>query len=368
MKNIQELNNLKGKTVLVRSSLNVPLAGSTVRDDFRLRRAVATVEYLRKAGARVIIIAHLGRAGTESLEPVAHALKNHLLELRFVSSLEELQNTDANLVLYENIRRDPREVANDENFAKKLAGLADIFVQDAFSVCHREHASIVSLPKFLPSYAGILLQEEVSALQKVRNPEHPALFVLGGAKFDTKESLINEELNIFDKVHISGAIANDFFKARGFDVGDSLTSTRKPSGSVLEHKNLVLPENLLVRLATGEVETRVQGDINKGETIVDAFMPSGLLKDVASGKFKTIVWNGPFGFYEGGFYRGSEEFAHELARAGEHGAYTLVGGGDTIATLHKHGLDKDISFISTGGGAMLEFLLNDTLPGIEALD
>ncbi len=367
MRNIREIADLAGKTVLVRASLNVPLISSTVRDDFRIRRAVATIKFLRSAGARVIIIAHIGRGGTESLEPVAHELKTHLLELRFIKTFEELQSSNADLILYENIRRDPREVANDEAFAKKLAELADIFVQDAFSVCHRKHASIVSLPKYLPSYAGLLLEEEVVALTRVREPAHPALFVLGGAKFDTKEHLIKEELEKFDVVHVNGALANDFFKVKGFNVGDSLISKRKPHAGVVGHKGLVLPESVLVRNADGEAESRKPSNVNDGEMIVDAFMPRVLLARVANGHFKTIVWNGPFGFYEGGFTRATEEFAHALVSATSKGSYSLVGGGDTIATLHKHDLAHEMSFISTGGGAMLEFLLRGTLVGIDAL-
>ncbi len=361
--------NVEGKTVLVRSSLNVPVLDRHVLDDFRIRQATETIKYLQeKKAKKIIIIAHIGRSGKETLQPVAHELKKHLLELRFVQNYSELLESKYPLILYENLRRDPRETENDTEFAKKLASIADIFVQDAFSVCHREHASIVSLPKFLPSYAGFLLDKEVKNISKATNPENPSLFILGGSKFKTKEKLLKNELQIYDDVLVAGALANDFFKSKGISIGDSLSSGKIPP-AILQHFKLSLPEQVIVRLSNGEAEKRevTKNLCQKGESIVDALVPRQILSKIKKGRYKTIVWNGPLGFYEGGFYQGTVELAEALSVAKEKGSFILIGGGDTVSALRKKNLKDCASFLSTAGGAMLEFLLYKTLPGIEAL-
>ena len=362
MKSISSLKNIKGKTVLLRSSLNVPIKDGMVLDDFRLRKASKTIKFLISRGARVIIIAHIGRKGTETLAPVAHHLKKDFLGLRFIDSFDDLSKTDSQLVLYENLRRDPREVENNDTFARKLAGLADVFVQDAFSVCHREHTSIVGIPKFLPSYSGLLLDEEIENLTFARIPEHPALFALGGAKFATKEKLIDEFLQKYDRLLLGGALANDFFLASGFEIGESLISDKIPSKSLTANKKILLPSSVIVT-QNSKVLRKKPGNVKEKETIVDAIFSDAFLKSMR--EFKTITWNGPFGVYELGFKEGTEKFAKQLSELKN--TKTIIGGGDTIAAIHKLNLENEFSFLSTGGGAMLEFLLKGTLPGIEAL-
>ncbi len=348
MRSIKDAEELSGKKVLVRMPLNVPIVDGAVFDTYRLLRALPTIEYLIKEGAEVTAIGHIGRAGTESLAPVAGVLKEHAPELKVL----------------ENLRQDPRETAGSDDFAQELADGYDLFVQDAFSVCHRQHASVVGIPKFLPSYAGLLLQEEVRELSKALTPRHPSLFILGGAKFETKEPLIKKYLDAYDKVFVGGALANDFLKAKGIEVGASLVSGRLPSAELLEHPNLVLPEQIVVETENGEVQARAAKGVQKGEKIMDVFMSSPLLRYSAQ-DFKTIVWNGPMGVYEKGFVDGTWQIARSLAAADS--TQTIVGGGDTLATIRELELQDNFSFISTGGGAMLEFLLKGTLPGIEAL-
>lgn len=348
MRSVKESGDLRGKKVLLRMPLNVPVRDGKVFDDYRLVRALPTVEYLLKGGAEVTVIGHIGRKSTESLQPVIQELHKHI----------------PNLNVLENLRQDPREVEDSEEFARELSQGHDLFVQDAFSVCHRKHTSSVSVPKLLPSYAGLLLEQEVSELSRALKPTHPSLFILGGAKFETKEPLIQKFLDLYDKVFVGGALANDFFKVRGFEVGPSLVSDVLPNVDLLTHPNLVLPEQVVVQDAEGTINTRLATEVQKDEKIVDVFMSSPFLRDRTEA-FKTIVWNGPMGVYEESFVDGTWQIARALS--GAYGAQTIVGGGDTLATIRELELQDNFSFISTGGGAMLKFLLYGTLPGIEAL-
>jgi len=230
-RDIRAVKDLRGKQVLIRSSLNVPLDNEGVLiDDFRIQKALATIQYLKNHDAKVIICGHLGRDATETLLPVYNHL-NRFIDLKFVpdilgpvvkNAVSNMQNGE--IILLENLRREEGERSNDENFAQELSKLGDYYVNDAFSVSHREHASIVGIPKFIQSYAGILFQYEYEKLKYARAPEHPALFILGGAKFATKQPLIEKFLTIYDHVFVTGALSNDFFLADGMPVGKSLLS------------------------------------------------------------------------------------------------------------------------------------------------
>ncbi|MBI3632747.1 MAG: phosphoglycerate kinase, partial [Candidatus Vogelbacteria bacterium] len=201
---IKEAGDITGKRVLLRLDLNVPIKNGAVFDDYRIRASMPTLNYLKKIGARVVILSHAGELGIETLRPVADYLKVPLLPIKVDDSLKEkisdLQNGD--VVMLENLRQDPREISNDFTFAQELASLGDMYVNDAFSVSHRRHASIVSISKCLPSYAGLLFESEVTNLSKLFKPEHPFLFILGGAKFETKIKLVKKFLDIADEVFI----------------------------------------------------------------------------------------------------------------------------------------------------------------------
>ena len=219
MRSIKQLKNFKNKTVLVRVDFNVPIKNGKVLDDFRIRQALPTINFLIKKGAKIILITHLGTDGSESLTPVI----SHFFKISKCSKEQ--------VSFFENVRKFPAEMKNDLNFTKKLAKLGDIYVNEAFSVSHREHASIVNLPKLLASYAGLQMEAEIKNLKKVmNNSKHPFLFILGGAKFSTKMPLIKKYLKLADHIFIGGALLNDFLKAKGYEVGQSLVDGSNLNG------------------------------------------------------------------------------------------------------------------------------------------
>lgn len=371
MRSISELTKgeLAGVRVLVRSSLNVPVAHGEVQDVFRLQRAAETLHYLSEAGARVIVIGHIGRDPQETLAPVAAVLRRYV-PCQFVSgdfreAEELLKNMQAGeIMVLENLRRYPGEVANDMEFATHLAQLGDIFVQDAFSVCHRQHASIVGVPTVLPSYAGLLLADEVAHLTSALTPAHPSLAILGGAKFDTKKPLIRRLLETYDHVFVAGALMNDLWKGKGYEVGRSVISDIDVPNDVLTHARLITPVDATVEDTEASSSTKLPEEMTKGDKIVD-IGPASF--DVLATHIKNaqyILWNGPTGLYEDGYGVWTDAIGKAVAVSA---AQSVVGGGDTLAVLDEETASR-FSFVSTGGGAMLEFLLQGTLPGIAALD
>lgn len=366
MKYIDEGVELKGKLVLVRAGLNVPVDSGRILDDFRIIKAVPTLQFLLDEGARVVVVSHIGRDGTLSLSEVASALREHV-PTEFANTIADARN-DARagtVVVVENLRTDPREEENDEAFASELAEGFDIFVQDAFEVCHRAHASIVGVPTLLPSYGGLLLKAEVEALTEALEPTHPALFILGGGKLETKEPLLRKLLPLYDNVFIGGVLQNEILAARGLEIGRSAIEDGVVSFDILTTEKAYIVQDVLVERADRETATVPVAEVLPTDAIVDmgAATIDTLIPTLDT--FKTIVWNGPMGWYE----RGYDEATVRLARAlSGIRATTIVGGGDTVAVLEKEGLVDTFTFVSTGGGAMLQFLQNGTLPGVEALD
>ncbi len=358
MRSVRDIKLFENIPILVRAPLNVPVENGVVTNDYRLRRALPTIKFLSEKGARVILIGHIGEKGTETLAPVADALSKLISGVSFFpetigerarAAIRDL--VPGNILVLENLRRNSGEKNNDKNFARELAGLGDIFVQDSFDTCHRTHASIVGVPEILPSYAGLLLEEEVRELTSALKPKSPSLAVIGGAKFSTKEPVLEKLLEIYDKVFVGGALANDFLKAHGTDVKKSLVSNagQEAIKKILSNKKLVLPIDFVM----------------KDEMILDSGVgTSALLNDLAK-KAKTIIWNGPLGNYENGFVGATNAFAQSVANSKAH---SIIGGGDTIAAIEQLGIMSDFSFVSTGGGAMLNFLAQGTLPGIKALN
>lgn len=372
MKSIKTLKNISGKKVLLRVDFNVPIIDGKVIDDFRIKKAIPTIEYLSKKGAIVILITHLGRSGKDSLKPVFIRLKKYFPKASFVDesvlgygatrALNNLEKGD--IVLMKNLRNDEGEVKNSPSFARGLSRYADIYVNDAFSVCHRAHASIVGISKYLPSYAGLQLQKEIDNLSRAFDPKHPFLFILGGAKFETKMPLVKNFLRKADKVFIGGAIANDFFQAKNYEVGKSLVSkTNLSVASLLRKDNLILPID--VEVLKGKKHKYVKAEeVGVNDIIVDIGPETvKILKNIIS-KSKFILWNGPLGKYETGFGGATETIIKSIAKTS---AYSLVGGGDIVSLISKLKMEDQFSFISTGGGATLEFLTKKTLVGIKAL-
>ncbi len=367
-KSITDIKNLRGARVLLRLDLNVPIREGIIQDDFRIKSSMKTLEYLRDAGARTVILSHIDEKEGGSLEPVFRHL-SPLFDI-FFSSFKSAPLTagalkDGSFLLLENLRGNPGEVANDPGFASDLALLGDMYINEAFSVSHRAHASIVGLPKLLPSFAGFQFAEEVTELSKSFNPERPFLFILGGAKFETKMPLIKKFLALADSVFVGGALSNDIFKTKGFEVGDSVISNPIPDlQEVMANKKLLIPVDVV---AVNALESRVStiDGVKAGEKILDAGTETVKMLAGEIAKAKFVLWNGPLGDYEKGFPKATEDLARLVA---ESSAHTVIGGGDTLAVLSKLGILEKFSFVSTGGGAMLEFLANETLPGITALE
>ncbi len=372
---LNEETNLKGKHVLLRVDFNVPIIDGIIQNDFRIRQEIPTIELLQSKGAKIILISHLTDKNNVTLEPVARALVAKFPRLYFITDIFDKKSHDivdamkeGDIVLFENLRQWPGEESNSETFADNLASFADVFVNDAFAVSHRPHASIVGLPKRLPSYCGPLLETEIKELSKVFSPKHPFLFILGGAKFETKLPLIQKYLKTADNVFVGGALAHDIFKTRDLFVGDSLVADKPIDLSeISKDSKLIVPVDVVVR-HKGILETKTPQTISVGDNIIDAGPKtlSELKKLIDQAEF--ILWNGPIGMYIGGFKQGTLELAQMIAqRTSEGGSMSIIGGGDTLASIDELGIENKFSFVSTGGGAMLDFLADETLVGIDAL-
>ncbi len=372
MRSVKTLKSCKGKYVLVRADFNVPLKGARVADDLRIRAAYPTIDTLRKAGARVVLISHIGRDPQDTLRPVANVLKKkygaaflclpEVLGERVLAARDAMQN--GQILLLGNLRSYPGEKEGDMLFAKALAALGDFYVNEAFPVSHRTDASIVLLPKLLPAYAGLQLEKEVKHLSFALTPKHPFLFIQGGAKAETKIPLLRRYLKAADHVFVGGKLANDFFQAEGIPIGKSQVDENIPSLIPFTKSiKLIVPGTVVVE-RNGKKTTTSVHDVQPNESILDIGLPSidalgGLIK-----KAKLIVWNGPMGWYEGGYTKGTEEMLKLLAATK---ATTIVAGGDTAVLVEKKKLSDAFTFVSTGGGATLDFLAKGTLPGIKAL-
>jgi phosphoglycerate kinase len=372
---MKDLKVTKGTRVLLRLDFNVPIndAGK-IMETFRIDESVPTILALVKKGAKVIILAHR-ESGT--LAPVAKYLKKIIAQFSFVpavvgesvlAKLESMQ--DGEVVLLENLRSDEGEKKNDKAFAKILTSYGDVFINDAFSASHRKHASIVGVPKLLPSALGPLFVKEIQALEKALSPKKPFLFILGGAKFETKLGLLNKYVHVADTVFVGGALAHSFFVKDGLEIGTSLLdSTVKLSPKIAKASNVVLPFDVVVETAGGAKSKTVEIDgVSSDERVVDFGAATlEVLCQIAS-EAKTIVWNGPLGWYEKGYGKGTKDLLTYLGKL--KGKTVILGGGDTVAVaskLLKSKKDLHFTHISTGGGAMIDYLSSGTLPGIEAV-
>ncbi|MDD5050307.1 MAG: phosphoglycerate kinase [Candidatus Pacebacteria bacterium] len=369
MKPIKDAEKLKGKRVLVRCDFNVPVSGKTITDDYRIQRTLPLLSYLQKEGAKTTLVSHI-ESEEKTLMPVFAYLKK-TFSMSFVhdiydQSTKEIYGNlpEGDFLMLENVRRYEGEMSNDEKFANDLSKFGEIYVNEAFSASHRAHASIVGVPKYIPGFAGLLFDEEVKNLSKAFNPPHPFLFILAGAKFSTKLPLVEKFLKLADTVFIGGALANDLFKAEGYETGKSLVSEEKIDfSSILKNPKLILPEDVTVENA-GKISVETPDVVSKEDKMTDAGPKTDEVLEKKIKEAKFILWNGPLGQYEKGFKEPTFVLAKAIA---ESGVEAIVGGGDTLATIRELNLFEKFSFVSTGGGAMLEFLANETLPGIEAL-
>lgn len=382
--------DVSGKKVLVRVDFNVPLnKEGQITDDTRIRAALPTINYLLEQNARVILMSHLGRPKGEPddklrMDPVAARLQE-LLGRPVVKvddctgqeprdAVEAMGNGD--VVLLENLRFHAGEKKNDQNFARQLAELGDIYVNDAFGTAHRAHASTQGVTNYLPGVAGFLLEKEISMLGKVLdNPERPYVAIVGGAKVSDKIGVLDNLIGKVDTLIIGGGMANTFLKARGYNMGKSLleedkVDTAKELIGKAENKGieLLLPVDLVVAPGTepGSESKVVPADGVPGDWMALDIGPETIkLFEKAVKKSATVVWNGPMGVFEmEPFAKGTVAIAGALA---ESGATTVVGGGDSASAVKKAGVTGAITHVSTGGGASLEFLEGKTLPGVASL-
>lgn len=397
MKSISDLGDLGGKKVLLRSDLNVPLDGSRITDDGRVRASVPTIQELTKAGARVVVVAHLGRPKGEpeakySLEPVVSRLSELLgQDVKFASdtvgdSAREVVESlgDGDVALLENLRFNAGETSKDDaerrEFAQQLADLADVFVSDGFGVVHRKQASVYDVAELLPSAMGGLVQAEVDVLQRLTDePQRPYAVVLGGAKVADKLAVIENLMKTADRLLIGGGMVFTFLKAEGHEVGKSLIDDEQletVKGYIAKAKEtgveIVLPVDVVVA-------PEFAADKGSEVVAVDAIPADQMGLDIGpeSAKLyaskltdcKTVFWNGPMGAFEmEPFAAGTKAVAQALVEATENGALTVVGGGDSAAAVRQLGFaDEQFGHISTGGGASLEYLEGKNLPGIEVL-
>jgi phosphoglycerate kinase len=377
MKSVRDIPILQNIPVLLRASLNVPVANGKVVNSFRLRKALPTIQFLQQKGARVVLLGHIGEQGTETLAPVYEAMKEFIPQIQFCSVTVGKQAREAvrslpagGVLMLENLRRDKGEVLNDLKFAKELAELGDVFVEDSFDVCHRAHASVVGVPALLPAYAGLLVEEEVMQLSKALTPTHPAVAIIGGAKFSTKEPVIKRLLEVYDRVFVGGALGNDFTKAMGYSVGASLVSgaDSKAIKNLLGNKKLAVPLDAVVGAVNSEKSASHAADvtsIQENEAILDDGPKTIAMLEKLVSEAKTVLWNGPLGNYEHGYMEATRALALAIAKSGAH---SILGGGDTEAAIEDLNIREHVSFISTGGGAMLDFLAKGTLPGLQALE
>jgi phosphoglycerate kinase len=379
--------DVRGKRVLVRVDFNVPVKDGEVTDDTRIQRALPTIQYLLSEGAHPVLISHLGRPKGEpdpkyAMDPVAKKLEELLGEpvLKLDAAVgpgveKELESWDGRgTILLENSRFHPGETKNDPELSEQLASLADLYVNDAFGAAHRAHATTVGVAERLPAAAGLLLEEEVDYLDDavLENPERPFVAILGGAKVSDKLGVIESLLEVADTLLIGGAMCFTFFKARGYEVGNSLVEDDylEEAKRLMDEagEKLVLPVDVVV---ADEMEESAES-----ETVGVDEIPSGrmgldigprtveLFKEHISGA-KTIFWNGPMGVFEiDAFARGTEGVARAVASSA---ATSVIGGGDSVAAVRKLGLEDEMSHISTGGGASLEYVEGKELPGVAAL-
>ena len=382
---LKNLSDLQDKRVLVRVDFNLPITEGAVADgsDWRIKSVIPTLEYLSKNGAKIIIISHLGRPkGRDlnfSLYPVFLRLKKIWREdgLFFAQDVfgpdveSQINNLkDGEAVLLENLRFYKEEEENDESFAEKLSKYGDVFVNDAFAASHRAHASIVGIPKFLKSFSGFLMEKEIAVLSAIRDkPRRPLVLIMGGAKVETKLKLAEAFAKKSDATLVGGILANTILQSRGVAVGQSFTEEKLINETKsMNFGNIKLPSDVLVSKSINfpsEVRICKSGEVMKDEFIVDIGpeTAANFSKEIKSAKM--VIWNGTLGLSEiPDFKKGSLEIANAILQiSGE----KIIGGGDLINFLDEENLIGKMSYVSTGGGAMLEFLAGDILPGIEAL-
>ena len=375
----------EGKTVLVRAGLNLPLkADGSIADDFRLQRVLPTLATLSQDGAKVIVISHLGRQASETLAPVAQSLSRYL-DLTFKADFfadsftqnitalrEEVSSSSPGQVwLLDNLRQHPGEKANSLDLAQELAQGVDVYVNEAFSVSHRLHMSLQALPALCPqAIAGYACIEEVAQLGLALSPPPRSLAIISGNKSETKLPLIEKFLQTYHTVMVGGVLANTLYHLQGHNIGRSVYEDELDESSITkllalaEHPRLSLPSLVVCGQGGGEREVKDISQVRDEDYIYD-LAPEGL-DDLAPliRESNLVVWNGPLGYYEGGYTEGTARLLELITTTN---TQSLIGGGNTVDAVRDLGYEDQVSFLSTGGGAMIDFLTTGSLPALEAL-
>lgn len=398
MKLIKSVENLHGKKVMLRVDFNVPISHGKILDDFRIKASIPTIKYLMGEGAKVIIVAHLGRPNGSvvpelKLDPISNRLgallKKNVKKIEtknFKYKTEELAKLNISLnklhagqvVMFDNIRFSPYEEKDTGTLSKDLALLADIFVLDGFAVAHRLSASVTGVAKYLPSYAGLLLEKEIYGLQKIlKNPKKPFIAIMGGIKVHTKAPVMKNLLPKVSNILIAGGILNTYLKCKNYGIGMSLVDNT--CGDVFlklaKKRKVILPVDLIVGDNKGrnfrivQLEKKPHKICRGHEAIYDIGPESICMFSKYIKKAKTIVWNGAVGYFEQKPYNiGTLSVARLVASRSKGKAYGVIGGGETLQAMDEVKMSEFVDLISTGGGAMLEFLSGKKLAGIEALN
>ena len=382
-KSIREVKNLKNKKVLLRVDFNVPLKNGRIAEDSRIKAAVPTVKYLVKKGASIIILSHLGRPKGQATPE----LSNKILAKRLARLLKmkvgfapevvgsKVKRAAKNLkakeiLMLENVRFHQGEKTDSRALAKSWSTCADLYVNDAFAVSHRAEASVAAITRYLPSYAGLLMEAEVKNLSKVLETKAgPKVAIIGGSKLETKVGVVKNLLKKMDYVLLGGGVANNFFKALGYEVGKSLVndSLLKTTAGLFDDKlRLPVDAGVAKKISTSAKRAdKIIGCLKKSDIILDLGPATVKIYSQIIKKARLIVWNGPLGYFEiAKFKRSSEQLAKNIAKSK---AESIIGGGETVQLIKNLKLINKFTFVSTGGGAMLEFLEGKILPGIKPL-
>jgi len=385
LNSIEKLKSLKNKKVLVRVDFNVPMENGKVKDDYRIKAALPTINHLLSSGSKIILMAHLGEPGAKvvpalSLKPVARRLSQIIKKtVNFIPETVGYKADEAvakmlagDIVFLENLRFNDGELKDDLKFAKRLAGLGDIYVNEAFSVCHRKQASVSAIKKVLPTYYGLQLVSEVKNLDKILKPVKPLIVIMGGAKISTKAPIISKIYDSADKVLLGGGLANNFFKHLKLEVGKSLVDADSEvyvkkffKGKKLADK-IILPIDVVVCGRNKRPKIKSLTEVNKTDTIFDIGPETIALFSSYIKTAQTIVWNGPLGKFEEASYKhGTLAIATAVAARSTGKAYGLVGGGETVEALKQTKMEAYVDFVSTAGGAMLAYLGGNKMPGLK---
>ena len=392
MKSIKEETNLNNKKILLRLDLNVPLIDNEITDTTRIDKILPILNFLISQNAKIIIISHVGRPKGKvvsdlSLRPICKALEMKLnqniklfsKDVKEITSKDLFNNDDEKIIMLENIRFYPEEEKNNQQFAKQLATLADIYVNDAFSCSHRAHASIVEITNFLPCYSGLQLDLEVNALKKITSEiKKPITCIIGGSKISTKINIIKNFIPKFDNIIIVGGMANNIIKYMGNNIGKSLQEENsdpiiKEIFSLSEKENckITYPEDIVVgKDLNGNPQIKELSEVSSDEMILDIGPKTINIINKIIDESNTILWNGPAGYFENpSFANGSIKIAEKIIENNESNKiYSVAGGGDTVSLLNSLNTINNFDFVSTAGGAFLEYLEGKELPGIKALN